>query len=518
MPTLARQVFVISDLHLGGRYPDGDAPGDRGFRICTHAEDAAAFIRSLTQRPADDPAVELVVNGDLVDFLAERHGDGAPWRPFNADPDVAVALLRSIVARDQGVFDALAAFLAAGHRLVILLGNHDVELALPQVRAVLIDALGAEGRDFTFIHDGEAYVVGDALIEHGNDYDDWNRVNFAQLRRIRAALSRRSMEGLDFFEPPAGSHMVADIINPIKEHYKFVDLLKPETSASFPLLLALEPGYKPLLLKAARNRARAADIATRRSAAHAMGADISAQASAAPGGLGVGMGGPTSSMGSDLGSGMGGGAPTAAAPVQDDALTRELRDALGDDGEAEFTAALAASTDETTALGHDISSADTLASLAGSFRLFFSRGASDDAVRRRMPALLQALRATQDDASFDRTRESAAEYWKAAQKLAQGPVKHVVFGHTHLPKKVALPSGGWYLNAGTWADVLRFPDDLIQGDKTTALAKLDDFVEAMKVSDFSAYTLFRPTYVRLDIDASGVVVEADLCDYEGATP
>ena len=58
--------------------------------------------------------------------------------------------------------------LERGHRLTILLGNHDVELAMPWCGVNLESILRVEGRhDYHFIGNGEAYIVGDALIEHG---------------------------------------------------------------------------------------------------------------------------------------------------------------------------------------------------------------------------------------------------------------------------------------------------------------------------------------------------------------
>ena len=86
MSSLERQVFVISDLHLGGKYPDSGREGDRGFRICTHVPELTEFVLSLAERPGTGPQIELVINGDAIDFLAE--GDSG-WVPFMADPDKA---------------------------------------------------------------------------------------------------------------------------------------------------------------------------------------------------------------------------------------------------------------------------------------------------------------------------------------------------------------------------------------------------------------------------------------------
>ena len=206
----------------------------------THVEDLAGFVQTLAQTPSNGRKVELIINGDMVDFLAEK--DEAPpyWSPFTADPQLACAKLQAIADRDRSFFDALGALLRSGHRLTILLGNHDIELALPPVRQKLKKIIGvAPNHDFEFICNGEAYVVGDALIEHGNRYDGWNVVSYDRLRRVCSLVSRRQPIPEEYeFDPPAGSKMVCWVINTIKEDYKFIDLLKPEKEIAIPVLLA----------------------------------------------------------------------------------------------------------------------------------------------------------------------------------------------------------------------------------------------------------------------------------------
>ena len=68
-----RQAYVISDLHLGGEYGDGGRD-DRGFRLCSQVPVLTAFVEALAERSGDTPRTELIINGDFVDFLAERHG------------------------------------------------------------------------------------------------------------------------------------------------------------------------------------------------------------------------------------------------------------------------------------------------------------------------------------------------------------------------------------------------------------------------------------------------------------
>jgi len=71
-----------------------------------------------------------------------------------------------------------------------------------------------------------------------------------------------------------------------------------------------------------------------------------------------------------------------------------------------------------------------------------------------------------------------------------------------------------YLNSGTWADVMQFPIEILSGTDAQALAKVGVFVNMLREGDFSSWTLFRPSYVRLDLDASQTIVQADLFNYK----
>lgn len=275
MTVSARRLYVVSDIHLGGAYPDSGNPEDRGFRISTRVPSLTSFINILADKAVEKPRIELVINGDFIDFLAERDDDG--WIPFTNDPDTAADKLETIVRRDQPVFDALARLLRNGHALTILLGNHDIELALPEVRRRFSSLLEIKSTDsFQFIFDGEAYTVGDALIEHGNRYDKFNVVDHDALRRLRSLQSRNQSAGQYEFKAPAGSHIVAEVMNPIKNSYPFIDLLKPETGAAVPILLALEPGTRKIVGRIASFALEALRHRTVAPAMPGFGGDISA--------------------------------------------------------------------------------------------------------------------------------------------------------------------------------------------------------------------------------------------------
>jgi UDP-2,3-diacylglucosamine pyrophosphatase LpxH len=490
-----RHVYVISDLHLGGEYGTGTRPGDRGFRLCSQVRALTAFVNALSERPGDTRRTELIINGDFVDFLAERHtveGSASPWMPFIANPTKAAQTLETIVDRDRPFFDALTGFLDRGHRLVVLLGNHDLELSLPCVRRTLVETLRAgsvgkrradSGHDFEFIYDGEAYVVGDALIEHGDRCDAWNRVNHESLRRFRSRQSRHRPDVVaGTFTPPPGSRLVSEVINPIKADYRFVDLLKPETDAVVPLLLALEPGYR-------RYVGRLAALCVARTAASlpsTVTGDIASNRSS------------SESFGGDL-----------VAGPRDDSRNQSLSDPLT----ALLHKLMPGKSDRFLELigegmSGDIAAGDVVNHAIGLAQLLAAN--RQHLIERRLSALLLALGVLKGQRPFDRGAESLSEYAEAAQALARRGFNFVIFGHTHIARDVQLAGGARYLNTGTWTDVIRFPAEVVMPGHDDELRR---FVADLRTGALSRWVEFRPTYVRLDLTDGGAVSRAELVDY-----
>ena len=141
------QLHVVSDLHLGGSID---------FQIFDQSKELVALIDYLKARGADH--LGLVLNGDVVDFLAEDD-------PKYLDPNGAVRKLDRIFAdlTFAPVWQALSRFVSTeGRELIIVGGNHDVELSLPPVRQRLIEQLcggasDARGR-ITLATDGAGFA------------------------------------------------------------------------------------------------------------------------------------------------------------------------------------------------------------------------------------------------------------------------------------------------------------------------------------------------------------------------
>lgn len=495
--TVARRIYVISDLHVGGAYPDSAAPlldRRRGFRMMTRVAELAAFVRNVARQP-DPPRAELVINGDFLDFLAEEVGPLDPdeppkWKAFRGGREEALDVFRTLVKRDQDLFDALRELLASGKGLTVLLGNHDVELSLPDVRAALQEELGP-GR-FRFLDDGQALDLGDVLIEHGNLFDPANVVDFDGLRLFRALYSRGWRKDIGkVFQPPAGSRLVAEVMNPIKVDYGFVDLLKPESEPLFSLLLAIEPGYRGKLDELARTLAAAARTLVPRRGAPWQLRNVSSA------------GGATATL-SDVAGG------DAHAPsALDDLVAATVADEAARAGLLAEVPAGARPTD--VAGGVWRARKGLLSLLLG--------GDDDGDLIGRIPQVQATLRTLSDDLSFDRAKEEGRYRDAAAWLSESGPeakgYRLVVFGHTHHAKDIDLPeTGARYLNTGTWANLMRFPAELTSETATHAAVRDALIAFAKRLEKNELDVEFAPTFVQIDLDAGGALLDASVRDYD----
>lgn len=476
MADLAHELFVISDLHIGGAPGVG---GERGFCINTHVPLLTQFVhRVIAYRRQAAARVELVVNGDFVDFLAQEVPSGGPWSAFIADAAEAVQAFQAIRSRAAGFFDALREWVAQGGDLTILLGNHDLELSLPAVREALLAGLcvPAAGR-VQFIFDGEAHVVGDVLIEHGNRYDGFNVVDHDRLRRLRSAMSRRlPIRPEDGFEPPTGSRLVEQVMNPLKKAYAFIDLLKPENEAVIPLLVALEPGLLADIERLWR-LARLKREATRNT---------------------------SGTPGQPVGAGQIGTA------MQAQPAASALREMLGASLPADEL-------DELEALATTAATAAPIGILddARQALSLWRQSVGGAAWRLRMKVLLAALRRLQHDQSFNPAFETEA-LMQHVRCLGKAGFRVVVFGHTHLPKRVVADDGMVYLNTGTWADVMRVPEALFARDEALAHQALDGFVDDLRQRRYDGHMVFAPSFAHVSIDAAGQARSAHLHRFDAA--
>jgi UDP-2,3-diacylglucosamine pyrophosphatase LpxH len=478
------ELHVISDLHMGG------APG---FQILGETARLASFIRWVRdQRP--DGQVALVLNGDIVDTLAEDV-------PGYLAIDTAAATIERIIDRDPAfspIWDALAEFVRTRNRtLVLVIGNHDLELALPPVHRLLVsrlagDDLAARARiEFSTFGAGHACLIGNTRVFciHGNEVDAWNYVRYEDLARVARRLNAGRTLDASEWEPNAGTKMVKDVMNEVKRRYAWIDLLKPETQAAVGVLAVLEPSL-------ASRIARVLPVVGERIRG---GADYSGRLSSegfsAPDAASARMIAPEQLLGPNLGGALRAG-PGSGADADAMLLAAEQNLQNRTPG--------ARAGDETL----------------GTPRLIWDRltgwitGVGKDEALRR--ALLDWLAG---DKTFDLDDRDAT--FKEVTSSVGSEVAITITGHTHLERAIDMGGGRFYFNCGTWIRLMRFSDAMLKD--TAAFRQVYDVLVDGRMSAIDAarfngdpLVLSQTSAVCVKTDPSGVVGE--LAHVEGRDP
>ena len=415
------ELYAVSDLHLGG---------PPGFQIFDAGPTFARVVDHVRTRANSARVVALLVNGDLVDFLAER-----PITHF--DPIGALDKLERIAADAAfaPVWQALTRFVDTDNcHLVINLGNHDLELALPWMRERLLDMLSQDSvkarGQITLAFDGAGFRcrVGGAevLAVHGNEVDIWNVADYESIRRIGRDLT----QGVPVqpWIPNAGSRLVVEVMNDVKARFPFVDLLKPEIGAVIPAILAVAPDQRDKVDGISGTIGRLLVDKVRR-AVGLLGEEETAGAAA-------------------LAAGQVSYVPPVARPVLDSGEVVPfigVSDAVGllDQAEKRFNE---------NASPLSLIDADNRGDYLG------GRGAFVRWIRGGEPSevLREALERLGKDRSFDYTQEDAQFQ---ALDTQVGNVDFLLAGHTHLERVIPRKRGrGTYFNSGTWVRLIQLAD------------------------------------------------------------
>jgi len=241
-----QRVVVISDLHVSaGALDDCDQALERHF------------VSFCTELASGKNAVELVINGDFLDFV-----QAPPWRnsdlvhsglfdsttlesemsglPLCFTQKQSVQKLASVALAHKGIFSALGEFLSANphSRLTILPGNHDADFFWPDVRsafeALVCTGTGAERGQIVF-HLDRVYHPSEfprIWIEHGHQFDQCN-----SFRGKDGSLYWGEDEHPLFTDKDGhqrlyecvGTRFLIKYLNEIDESYPFVDNVKPFT-------------------------------------------------------------------------------------------------------------------------------------------------------------------------------------------------------------------------------------------------------------------------------------------------
>jgi UDP-2,3-diacylglucosamine pyrophosphatase LpxH len=194
-------LLILSDVHLGNDLNDLTTDGER--RSAQVDVDLVDLLAHYRRAPRTGRRWRLIIAGDFIDFI------GMALRPFDPssepnDEERAHGLgntaeharmkLRAAAARHRAVFEAIAAFVAEGHALTVVHGNHDIEFhwdavkhelrgLLAQAAAAIADSAEPAPANGGRV-EGETpfesridfaqwfyYVRDVAYVEHGHQYD-----------------------------------------------------------------------------------------------------------------------------------------------------------------------------------------------------------------------------------------------------------------------------------------------------------------------------------------------------------
>lgn len=211
-------VLVISDLHLSaGKMFKGKRNLLEDFNYDNELID---FLKYYSSGDYHDLDVELVINGDFLDFLA------VPYVEFFDDEfwseAASMAKLKMIMGAHLGVLDGLKKFLETPRKkIVYIIGNHDAEFVFDSLKEEFLNYFGILRQNITLTNSISTYIpVKGVFIQHGHQYERAHE--FDQENAIVETLT-----GEKYFIPPWGSYYVTNVINKYKQERHFINAVRP---------------------------------------------------------------------------------------------------------------------------------------------------------------------------------------------------------------------------------------------------------------------------------------------------
>jgi len=273
--TPRRHTIVLSDLHLSDAEPlDRRRPLWKRFKRRDLFVDAefARLLERLTEE-LTEPA-ELVLNGDVFDFDSVMQVPYEPRFPVSwlerrrglAPEQQKSAFKMKLVLGDHPIFlEALRDWMSAGHDVVFVIGNHDLELHWPAVQTLLRDALEPPERPDALRICEWFYVSSDALITHGNQFDRYcvcqdpvhPTINIAGRARVRSPFGNLSskllLNGMGLFNPHVEDSFIMSLRQYVAFFFRYIMRIQPLLALTWfwtsvaTLIVLLREGFRPAL-------------------------------------------------------------------------------------------------------------------------------------------------------------------------------------------------------------------------------------------------------------------------------
>jgi UDP-2,3-diacylglucosamine pyrophosphatase LpxH len=222
--------IIISDFHMGA----GFAPDNLLEDFDTDGKFAEFLGGIATESDAKKMDVELIVNGDLFEFLQVPALDAFdpqvvyPSETYHpTSEEDSVKKIGLIIKGHSTFFTALRDFINPKHprrNITIIKGNHDVNLYWGAVQDSIRQEVDATGDRQALLAFEECQVSREGIyVEHGNQYlEPFNRFdNFEEPLDLDCPGE---------LETPSGSAFVMDFLNDVEREKWWVDSVKPVTA------------------------------------------------------------------------------------------------------------------------------------------------------------------------------------------------------------------------------------------------------------------------------------------------
>jgi len=291
---------IVSDFHLteaedtDPKHPLWKRYKHRDLFIDESFERFLGHIREAAEGP-----VELILNGDIFDFDPVTTLPDKPEFPISMlerlrglgpEQPKSMFKIRRILRHHPVFVRALGEFLRDGHRIVFVIGNHDLELHWPKVRQEIRDVLDIPDEAQQRLSFCEWFYIsgGDTLVQHGNQFDAYcmcfdpihPTVEFHSPPRIRLPFGdiagRLMLNGMGMFNPYVEESFLGGIRAHLVFFYRYVMRVQPLLivtwlwSALATLVVSLREGFLPSVKQPETLAKRVDEIASRSNASAGM--------------------------------------------------------------------------------------------------------------------------------------------------------------------------------------------------------------------------------------------------------
>ncbi len=308
---MATQTLVLSDLHLAdAEAVDPTRPMWKAFKRREYFVDAdvAALLRFAADRAeAAGDTLEVVFNGDVFDFdpilrMPQPPPSPIHWlsraRGLGTEQWMSAFKMGIIVQDHPDFFAACGDVVRRGHQLVFVMGNHDLELAWPQVQDKVRLALNVPTALQGRVRFCEWFYLsaGDTFLTHGHVFDPYCTlpdlvnplISVRGKARVRLPFgevaNRFMLNGMGYFNPHATANYIMSAMQYVRFFFKYMVRSQPLLiwtwfwSATATLLITFADFLRPALRDPLMVEEKVAAIAERANATPAMVRQLAAAA------------------------------------------------------------------------------------------------------------------------------------------------------------------------------------------------------------------------------------------------